>query len=94
MPVDPTIDSQLAAAMARGVIRQSDHADEGARRQSDGAAFDMRALGAAIAREIVTSNDPMAIAGLNTASHVPGAQPFVVPNFVNPQGGPPATKPG
>lgn len=30
---------------------------------------------------------------LNTISHIPGPQPWTAPNFVNPQGGPPATTP-
>lgn len=29
---------------------------------------------------------PATVAGLNTASHVPTSQPFVVPNFVTPAG--------
>jgi hypothetical protein len=91
--MDQAVTDALAAAAARGVLAQTEDAAQAMARQRDGAAFDMRALGGAIARELVQADDPQTIAGLNTTSHVPTPQPYVAPNFVSPQGGPPATAP-
>lgn len=81
VPFDATSDLGLGAAMARGVLRQSDQADEAARRQSDGSAFDMRALGAAIGVALVQGDTPGQDSNLNAASHTPYSQPFTVPGY-------------
>lgn len=93
MAIDQTIIDHLGAATLRGVLRQADLSDQSGRDMSSLLMFDHRCLSAAIAREIAQADDPQTFGTLNAASHVPTAQPFVAPNFVNPQGGPPATAP-
>jgi hypothetical protein len=60
-------ESRIAAASARSM----EHADGAMARQTDGAAYDMRALGAVITSELVQSDDPMGMAGLNTGIRTP-----------------------
>jgi hypothetical protein len=60
-------DSRVAASSARSM----EHADGAMARQTDGAAYDMRALGAVIATELVQSAEPMGMAGLNAGIRTP-----------------------
>lgn len=41
---------------------------------------------AVLARMLIQGGDPANFADLQTGSHVPTPQPFVVPNFVSPAG--------
>lgn len=84
--MDPTLTAVLTGLLAGSFEAQNDDHNLALARQRDGAAFDMRALGGAIARELVQADDPQTIAGLNTTSHVPTPQPYVAPNFVTPTG--------
>jgi hypothetical protein len=93
MAIDQTIIDNLGAATLRGVLRQSDLADQASRDMSSLLMFDHRSLSAAIAREVAEAPDPGAIADFNSVSHVPTAQPFVSPNVYSPTGGPPGQTP-
>lgn len=93
MAIDQTIIDNLGAATLRGVLRSTDFSDQAARDMASLLMFDHRCLSAMNAREIGMGADPATVADFNTVSHVPTAQPYVSPNFVNPQGGPPASTP-
>ena len=55
-------------------------------RQSDATAMDNRGLNAAVFKAQTEADLAEVVAGLNTGSHAPTPQPFVVPNFVTPAG--------
>jgi hypothetical protein len=93
MAIDQAIIDAAGTASLRGFTRQADRADQDARDMGSVLMADHRSLTAAVVREIALSPDPGAVADFNTVSHVPTPQPFVAPNFVNPQGGPPAQTP-
>jgi hypothetical protein len=78
--VDPTIAAAFANA---ALVSTQEHANR-VGRQSDGAAEDMRSIGAGVFRLIAQASDPSTYADYQTASHVPTPQPYVVPNFVSP----------
>lgn len=71
MALDAAVVDQLTAAASRGILRQSDRADEASARQSDGAAFDMRLLGGVMANELIGENERANVGGLNTAIRTP-----------------------
>lgn len=70
--MDPTIAAAFAALTVTGAQR--------AQLQS----FTDHAV---LERMLIQGGDPANYADLQTASHVPTPQPFVVPNFVSPGGG-------
>ena len=80
--MDPTI------AMAFAQMTQANAAEQAqaVARQRDGAAEDMRGIGAGVFRLIAQASDPSTYADLQTSSHVPTPQPYVVPNFITPNG--------
>lgn len=69
MAVD--LNEQYAAWAAHSANDSRDHISLARARQTDGAAFDMRALGGVIANEILVSNDPMMFALMNAGVRVP-----------------------
>ena len=69
---------------------QADHHAGLMARQGDYAAQDNRLITAAVMNELFTGTGPSKLAALQTASHAPTAQPYVVPNFVTPAGKVPA----
>jgi hypothetical protein len=91
--MDPSVVNSLSAAFGLSALRESNEQTLRIGRQSDGAAVDMRAVGAGVFRLIAQSSDPSTYADYQTSSHVPTAQPYIAPNFVNPAGGPPAVQP-
>lgn len=71
MPIDPSVDAALQTAAARGILGQADDQANAIARQRDGNAFDMRALGATIARQLVAAPDPVDFADLNQSARNP-----------------------
>src|SRR5262245_16456630 len=71
MALDAAVVDQLSASAARSILRQTDHADEVSRQVAYGSAFDMRALGGALAGAMIGSDDPQAFARLNSGVRVP-----------------------
>ena len=69
MAVD--LENIFTSAVAERMARLQEHAIGATQRQTDGAGFDQRALGAVIANELVVSNDPMTMAGMNAAVRIP-----------------------
>lgn len=61
----------LIAELASGSARRTTDADLAVSRQRDGAAFDMRALGASIAGSLLAADDPSQFAGLNAGVRIP-----------------------
>jgi hypothetical protein len=84
--MDPSVVNSLSAGFALSALRESNEQTNRIGRQSDGAAADMRGIGAAVFRELCQSGDPATVMDYNTASHVPTAQPYVAPNFIQPTG--------
>lgn len=84
--MDPDVAKQMAAAWGNAIMRQNDEQTARIGRQSDAAAQDMRGLTAGVFRLIAQASDPSTYADLQTSSHVPTPQPYVVPNFVTPNG--------
>jgi hypothetical protein len=80
--MDPSVTNALAAGFAALIQRESTQSAERVGRQSDGAAADMRGIGAAVFRLLAEASDPSYDADLNTLSHAPTPQPYVVPNYV------------
>lgn len=80
--MDPTFTNALAASFGLSALRESNEQTLRIGRQSDGAAADMRGIGAAVFRELCQSGDPANVMDYNTASHAPGAQPYVAPGYV------------
>lgn len=82
--MDPTI------SMAFQTLVQSNAAEQAHRagRQSDASAALMQGLSAAVFGVLTQAQTPGNVADLNTASHVPVPQPWVVPNFIQPTGKP------
>ena len=90
--MDPSVTNAIAASFALSALRESNEQTLRIGRQSDGAAADMRGIGAAVFRELCQSGDPSTTMDFNTASHVPGVQPYVSPGYVlNPSGLVPAS---
>jgi hypothetical protein len=71
MAIDQALIDNLGAATLRGVLRQSDQADQAARDNAQYMMFDQRSLGAAIAREVAQAPDPATFADFNTAARIP-----------------------
>ncbi len=67
----PDLQAMFDADMAQAIARRRDASDEAMARQRDGAAYDMRALGAVITSELVRSDDPAQIAALNAGIRTP-----------------------
>jgi len=84
--MDPSVTNGLSAAFALSALRESNEQTLRIGRQSDGAAADMRGIGAAVFRELCQSGDPTSYADYQTASHVPSVQPYIAPNFITPNG--------
>lgn len=64
----------LTSLQVAALQSQSTYQDEmrlAYRRQGDGAAFDMRLLNGALTNACLTADDPMTVAGLNTAVRTP-----------------------
>lgn len=55
-------------------------------RQSDGAAYDMRALGASLSAMMMRAGDPGQYMDFATASHAPTSQPWIAPPWVSSAG--------
>ena len=85
-PVIQALFNNIAANMATDHITRMG-------RQADMALADQRTITAYVMNQAAGAGVPELTGGLNTASHIPTSQPYVAPNFVNPQGGPPATTP-
>lgn len=66
-----SLDELFAADAAESIARRRDNTQLALARQSDGAAQDMRVVGGLIASELLTSNDPMQMAGLNAGVRTP-----------------------
>lgn len=71
MPISAELLGLLEGDMGLSIRSQAQEVGLAHARQRDGAAFDMRALGAAVASELVQSDDPQTFAGLNTAVRIP-----------------------
>lgn len=84
--MDPVVASAFSSAFAGMALRMSQDHNERTGRQSDATQIDNRGLNAAVFKAVTESDMAEIVAGLNTASHAPTAQPFVVPNFVTPAG--------
>lgn len=84
--MDPTVLNGFSAAFASLALGQAQQHDLAQRRQTDATQIDNRGLNAAVFKAITESDMGEIIANLNTASHAPTAQPFVVPNFISPAG--------
>lgn len=84
--MDPSVLNALAASFALSALRQSDEQMLRIGRQSDASQIDNRGMTAAVFTALAQADDPETVADLNTASHAPTPQPFVVPNFVTPTG--------
>lgn len=69
--VPSTVAEQLLTGWVLGQQTWHRELDLAFRRQGDGAAFDMRALGAVAANELLVSNDPSEISRLNAAVRTP-----------------------
>lgn len=67
----PNLDELFTADAAEAIARRRDHTQLALQRQSDGAAQDMRAVGGMIAGELMSSNDPTQLAGLNAGVRIP-----------------------
>lgn len=65
------LEEVLAADFAESVARRRDDTALATARQRDGAAFDMRALGGAIADQLIQADDPAQFAGMNAAVRIP-----------------------
>ena len=79
--MDPSVVAALASSFALSALRESNEQTLRIGRQSDGAAADMRAIGAGVFTDIVQAGDPQTYAGMQTSSHVPGVQPYVSPGY-------------
>lgn len=86
--MDPTVTNQLNAATAAVVQANMAEQTQAIARQRDTAAAVMNSISAGVFRLIAQSSDPSTYADLQTASHVPTPQPYIVPNFVQPTGKP------
>lgn len=84
--MDPTVTNGFSAAFAALGLSMAQQHQERLGRQSDAAQLDNRGLNAAVFKAVTESDMGEIIANLNTASHAPTAQPFVVPNYVRPDG--------
>lgn len=91
--MDPTLISQFSAAMAlyisgnaAALRQQQDEQLLRIGRQSDGAQYDNRALGAALAAMIMRAGDPGQIMDFASASHAPTSQPWMAPPWVSSAG--------
>ncbi len=84
--MDPSVTNAIAAAFGLSALRESNEQTLRIGRQSDAAAFDMRTVGAGVFRLIAQASDPSTYADYQTASHVPTAQPYIAPNFIQPTG--------
>jgi hypothetical protein len=73
--MDPTVNSQMQAAWGYLVQGLQTRAEQ-----------DHRVLGGILTRMLIQGGDPANYADLQTGSHVPTPQPYVVPNFVSPSG--------
>jgi hypothetical protein len=88
--MDPDLTKQLLAgwslAAQQTLLQQNGDQLLAIARQRDGAQEDNRVLGYNLTAMLMRAGDPGQIADFNTTSHVPTAQPFVVPNFLTPTG--------
>lgn len=84
--MDPTVTNSISAAFAQLSLSMAQQHQERLGRQSDGTQVDNRGLNAAVFKAMTEADLPEIVAGLNTSSHVPTAQPFIVPNYVTPAG--------
>lgn len=66
-----SLDTMFEADAAESIARRRDDTALAVARQRDGAAFDMRALGAAIVNATITADDPTSFAGMNSAVRIP-----------------------
>lgn len=69
--MDPELVKMLNAELGTGVSRRSSDVDLAFSRQRDGAAYDMRMLGAFVTGNLFASDDPERFAGLNAGVRVP-----------------------
>lgn len=67
----PELQNLFAADAAEAIAARRDDTRLAAARQRDGAAFDMRALGAAIGSSLVASDDTSEMSRINAAVRVP-----------------------
>jgi hypothetical protein len=91
--MDPTLSALFYGTLALSFRAAIDHHVGLMARQGDNTALDNRLLTGALMNELFAGTLPAQTAGLNTASHAPVPQPWIVPNWANPQGGPPAQTP-
>lgn len=76
----------FAQAFANIALQSAQGHSEAMRRHSDASQIDNRGLNAAVFKAMTEADLAEITAGLNTASHAPTPQPFVVPNFLTPAG--------
>jgi hypothetical protein len=84
--MDPTLVAQFTAGIAAALRQQQDEQMLRIGRQSDGAQYDNRALGATLAGVLMGANDPERYASYGAASHVPTSQPWMAPPWVSSAG--------
>jgi hypothetical protein len=84
--VDPTVANGFSASFAALALSMGQQHQERLGRQSDATQVDNRGLNAGVFKAMTEADLAEVIAGLNTGSHAPTAQPYVVPNFVRPDG--------
>ena len=80
--MDPNLQAIMIAFTVGSVQSQGaqrDHHVGMLARQGDFAAQDNRMITSAILSMLISSDDPAQFAGLQTASHVPGVQPYPGP---------------
>ena len=82
MALDESVANGWSAAFAGLSLSMAQQHQERLGRQSDAAQIDNRGLNSAVFKAMVESDLGEIIAGLNTASHAPTAQPWVAPNWV------------
>ena len=72
----------FAAAFTGLAVTTAQHHQERAARQSDATQIDNRGLNAAVLKAITESDLAEVVAGMNTGSHAPIPQPWMVPPWV------------
>ena len=75
--MDPTVNSQMQAGWGNLIQKAHINAEQ-----------DNRVIGAVLTRMLIQGGDPSNYADMQTASHVPTAQPYIAPNFITPAGNP------
>lgn len=80
--MDPVVANSFNTVMAHLATASSQQHQERLGRQSDASQIDNRGLNAAVFKAMTEADMGEIVASLNTASHAPTAQPFVVPNWV------------